>query len=296
MVKLNKSEVVFDQKLHTYHFKELQLSGITSILRKQLFPDKYTNIPDFILKRAAEYGTSVHESIELSDSLGVDIEMEEVLNYKKLKEENGLKILENEYLVSDDINYATCIDNVFEDLSLGDIKTTAHFDNEYVSWQLSICAYLFELQNPGLFVNKLYGIWLRKEKYELIEVERKPLEVVKELLSCSANGVQFINPYALPDKKNVPAAVMEMEQFVIDLDDKLKKLKADKDALFAEIYKQMKASNVEKWQTERISFTRKKPTFSEKFDQEAFKKENPELYSKFIKVSPVKGSILFKKR
>ncbi len=69
-------------------------------------------------------------------------------------------------------------------ISLGDIKTTASLDREYLSWQLSIYAYLFELQNPLIKVDKLFGIWLRGNKSELVEIERKPDAEVKRLLEC----------------------------------------------------------------------------------------------------------------
>lgn len=35
---------------------EKQLQGITGMISRQLFPDKYKDVPDFVLKRAAEKG------------------------------------------------------------------------------------------------------------------------------------------------------------------------------------------------------------------------------------------------
>lgn len=193
-MKLVRSEVIFNKYDHTYLLNGKELKGITGILSKHIFPKKYNNIPEYVLNNAADYGTFVHDTCELIDSLNVTPECIEGINYLKLKNENNLTTLENEYLVSDNEYFASSIDIVFDDLSIADIKTTYKFDKEYVSWQLSIYSYLFELQNPGLKTNKLYGVWLRKDKYMLYEVDKKPIEVIKYLLQCELNGEMFINP------------------------------------------------------------------------------------------------------
>lgn len=161
------------------------LMGVTSILGETIFKEKYKDIPLYILNKAAEYGTMVHAKCEEHDIFGGS-DCIEVENYIKIKEENSLITIDNEYLVSDNIRVATMIDVIFESaensVHLADIKTTSNLDKEYLSWQLSICAWLFEMQNPDINVDKLFGIWLRKEKYKLIEVERKQNIEIEELL------------------------------------------------------------------------------------------------------------------
>ena len=63
-IELTQSGVLFNEELHEYWLDGKQLSGITEALRKQLHPDMYSSIPKRILEQAAEYGTSVHKSIE----------------------------------------------------------------------------------------------------------------------------------------------------------------------------------------------------------------------------------------
>ena len=175
--------------------------------------------------------------------------------------------------------------------SLADIKTTAKFDNDYVSWQLSIYAYLFELQNPDLKANKLYGIWLRNDTAELIEVEKKPKELIKELLRCEVEGELFVSPL---EKITAPSRIYEVEKFLIDLDTQAKEIEAKRKELLEGILKEMEKANVDKWETEKIRLTRRKATTSERFDSKAFKEFNPDLYQQFMKVSPVKSSITLK--
>ena len=59
MIELVKSSVVFNEENHTYMLGEKQLQGITGMISRQLFPDKYKDVPDFVLKRAAEKGSLI---------------------------------------------------------------------------------------------------------------------------------------------------------------------------------------------------------------------------------------------
>ena len=288
---MKQSPVIFNKEDHTYTLGENFLQGITGILSKHLFQDKYDNVPDFVLERAASRGTFVHECCELIDTLGIIPDNIEAQNYIKLKEEHGLNTIANEYIVSDEEHFASAIDVVLSDYSLADIKTTAQFDNEYVSWQLSIYAYLFELQNPDLKANKLYGIWLRNDTAELIEVEKKPKELIKELLRCEVEGELFVSPL---QKITTPARIYEVEKFLIDLETQAKEIETKRKELLDGILKEMEKANVDKWETGKIRLTRRKATTSERFDSKAFKKYNPDLYSQFAKISPVKSSITLK--
>lgn len=288
---MKKSKVIFNKEDHTYKLGEVFLQGITGILSKHLFQDKYDNVPDFVLQRAASRGTFIHECCELVDTLGIIPDSIEAQNYIKLKEEHGLNTIANEYIVSDEQHFASAIDVVLSDYSLADIKTTAKFDNDYVSWQLSIYAYLFELQNPELKANKLYGIWLRNDTAELIEVEKKPKELIKELLRCEVEGEVFVSPL---EKIAAPSRIYEVEKFLIDLDTQAKEIEAKRKELLEGILKEMEKANVDKWETEKIRLTRRKATTSERFDSKAFKEFNPDLYQQFMKVSPVKSSITLK--
>lgn len=183
---LKKSNVIFDELAHTYDYMGQKLSGVTSILHRTLFANKYNGISAEVLARAADYGHNIHEQIELVDSLGVESDHPAVIDYCRMKKENNLTTLVNEYLVSDEIAYASSIDIVFDDLTLADIKCTSKLDLEYLSWQLSIYAYLFEMQNPSLRVPRLLAIWLPKPRYGrsmLVEVPRKSMDAIKILLA-----------------------------------------------------------------------------------------------------------------
>lgn len=60
-MKLIKSQVVFNPDEHTYMLGDKELSGITSVISRQLFPDKYRDVPEYVLRKAAERGTMIHK-------------------------------------------------------------------------------------------------------------------------------------------------------------------------------------------------------------------------------------------
>lgn len=185
-IQLNQSAVIFNEVDHTYNYLGSYLSGVTSLLHRTLFADKYRGIDSSVLAKAAAYGHNIHEQIELVDTLGVESNTPAVQAYLEMKESLGLKTLANEYLVSDESYIASSIDIIFDDLTLADIKTTSKLDMEYLSWQLSMYAYLFEMQNPKLKVPRLLAIWLPKPQYgkpNIIEVPRKSNDSLKVLLA-----------------------------------------------------------------------------------------------------------------
>ena len=67
MIELVKSSVVFSEENHTYFLGEKQLKGITGMISRQLFPNKYRDIPEYILKKAAEKGSRIHGQCQFAD-------------------------------------------------------------------------------------------------------------------------------------------------------------------------------------------------------------------------------------
>lgn len=297
---LIKSSVLFDKDTHTYTTPEgVRLQGITGIIERQLFPDKYSGVPEFVMKRAAERGSFVHEVCELVDDLDIDHESEEARNYQKIKESYGLQYEASEYLVSDNEHFASCIDKVYREsdseFSLGDIKTTYKLDKEYVRWQLSIYAYLFERQNPGCKVVRLFAIWLRGSISELLEMERIPDGIILELLSAEIEGRKFINPYAVPSvKTGMPLKYREMEDSIIEITEQAKYWSERKKELTDGVMKEMVKAGAYSWKGESVSFIRKKDSIRRTFDREAFERDYPGVYDKYLVDTPVCGSITLK--
>ncbi len=297
MKDLKQSPVVFDQEAHSYHLDGVILMGVTTLMRNQLFKDKYKDVPEFVMERAKERGTLVHEQCELVDSLGVEPAILEAQNYVKIKQQYGLTTIENEYLVSDEKYFASSIDVVFEneseEICITDIKTTAKFDEEWLRWQLSIYAYLFERQNPEMKVKHLYGLWLRGEVKELREISRIDDETVQRLMECEVNGEAFVSDdVPLPENGTIfPAEAFERVQMIIGLDWQIKSLTEEKKRLSDELYKYMEEVGETKYECDKFSVSRVLPSVKKSLDTKGLEKNEPDIYKLYMKETAVKGSV-----
>lgn len=177
--------IEFDEKSHVYLKDGIIVPGVTTILAKTIFKDKYKDIPEYILKKAAQFGTNVHKAIELDLDIFLNDEESTVFNrYKRLIKKHDIKPMEQEIIVYTDDYIGTLDMNgmVKDEFCLLDIKTTYHLDRDYLSWQLTFYALAYEHMYNKKF-DKLYAIWLPKRKgAELVEIERKSKEEIMELV------------------------------------------------------------------------------------------------------------------
>ena len=291
MINLNIVPVRFDQEAHTYTDERTgaMLSGVTGTLVHRVFPDKYKEIPQHILEQAAARGSHVHEDIELAEELGVVPTTEEGKNYLKLKKAHEMTFLESEYTVSDLEHYASQIDLVFEagedTVDIADIKTTSKFDKESVSWQLSIYAYFFEINNPHLKVGKLYGIWLRGDIAQRIEVERHSVDEVKALIQADKEDKPFEYCPAFPDY------ITENEETLCAIGARIKTLQEEYDRIKGEVLAKMIENGDKSFDTGKLLVTVIAASVRQSFDSKTFKKDHPEEYDKYIKESRTSESL-----
>lgn len=177
-------EIEFLENEHIYLINGVITPSVSQLL-KALFPDTYKNVPKYILERAREHGTAVHEAIEIYEQ-GIEFNDElkvglAVLDYEYIKNENNIEVLEQEQMIHYKNIYAGRYDmlaTVNGKRSLIDIKTTYNVDKEYLSWQLGL--YNYALKEKA---EKFYCIWLPKRKSgELIEIKIKSDKEIKEFL------------------------------------------------------------------------------------------------------------------
>lgn len=297
-MELVKPTVIFDPEAHTYHTPEgVKLQGITGMLRRQLFPDEYRDVPQHILDHAAERGHAVHQLCELVDDLGITPEEADAQAYIRLKADQGLRYRASEYLVSDNTRFASAIDKVYEDgessFILADIKTTYRLNEEYVRWQLSIYAYLFELQNPGAKASGLLALWIRDGHASAYAMERIPAEIVTALLDAEAEGRQFVNPLSRADI-TLPERYRQMEQRIIEIDRQARYWAEQKKALMDGLMQEMVRAGAYQWDGDSIKLTRKKDSIRKAFDAKKLAEDHPDIYAEYLKESPQAGSITLK--
>lgn len=283
---LNRVSVMFDPDTHTYTNEETgeQLLGITGTLLKRLFPGKYDGVPKDILAKAAERGSNVHASIELYEKIGVTPSTQEGKAYADITRRNGMVALDCEYTVTDFKHYASQIDVIYEVqenvVDLADIKTTYKFDEESVSWQLSIYAYMMSLCNPHIKVRKLLGIWLRGDTAQIIEVKRHTdEEVIRLIKSDMADKDDDIPATEQPLPDYIKANIDRLYEVV----QKKKELQEEEQRIKSEILDKMSGDNLKSIDAVRILFTVVKERTKRRFDEKRFKEEHSELFNEYQK-------------
>lgn len=312
-IELVSSGVLFKEEEHEYWLtlpngEKKQLSGITSAIQRQVAGHEYDGCPEYLIKRAGEYGTSVHKSIErLINNFEHDgtVETEDFRNLTA-----DMNIEASEYNVTDLSNddydscyYSSNIDIVTrlsqEEFGILDLKTYSNAkltkaQMTKARYQLSCYAYMFELQNKGAKVKELYVIHIcNKPKKdgsihiaELIPIERIPADICKALLDADRNGEQFNNPYELPKEiEKKCKRIIKLIQTKKEAEDELNFIKKD-------ILETMLFLGADNWKGDGISFTRIAETTRSSFDLASFKKAFPDLpYDDYIKKSNVAGSL-----
>lgn len=296
MIELVESGVVFNEENHTYFLGDKQLSGITGMIKRQLFPDKYKEVPQYILERAADRGTRVHHECQFVDTTGFEPESQEAMNYLLLRTGAGYKALANEYTVSDGENFASNIDSVWEKnekIALVDVKTTYAPDEEYLAWQLSIYAYLFELQNPHLKVDRLFGAWLYNEKSKLIPLVRKSDVEVKRLLQCEVEGTSYLDTETALEHKQDEVRLLPKDVInkYLEAVEEVERIQPFIDGFKDSLKRAMVEHDVKSWDTGILKATITPAGIKKSFDTKRFQSEHPELYKQYIKETETAASI-----
>ena len=303
-IELVNSGVLFNEELHEYWLGDKQLSGISEVLRRQLYPNMYSAIPKRILEMAANYGTSVHKSIEDFQKNWINDGTQELQDFIQICKENNLIHEASEYTVTDGKHWASNIDQVFrsgdDTFTIADVKTYSKMTpekQELARYQLSCYAMFLEQQVKGAKVDRLFIIHLRNKQMasgkvehiaELIPVERIPADICKELLDCELKGTQFKNPFSVPD--DIALQICRAKELIAKKNEAEEELATIK----ANILSSMEFLDVRTWVTDNVRVTRKMPTTRFSFDLKRFKEAHSEItdYDDFMKTSNVAGSLL----
>lgn len=298
-ITLNVPRVTFIEESHQYFIGKKELKGVTGTLIKKAFPDTYKNIPEYVLKKAAERGELIHNTFETFCSIfDADIKQypnptEELQAFHSMLVAYDLHYVASEYLVTDGENFASAIDGIFADnegnIYLVDYKTTAtlHYDN--VSLQLSIYAKWFEEQNPDLKVKEIVCMWFKNGQSKFQPLQRVSDEQIDEL----------INAYLAEDadyqyKVEVPEQFSALEQEYRLVSARMDALKIKQDDLKEQMMKMMEANKQKSIKTNIGSYSYVAATTKKTFDTKLFKDTEPDHYEYYLKETTTKPSIRIK--
>lgn len=298
--------------LHAYMLDLEELTGVTTVLKQVLFYDKYNGISEDVLRRAAARGTAIHEAVQAHllgipydpapDTLEFKAEAARALEswqaYERGSELQTMVETECvEYLVSNEQDIASKIDVVFknrggEGYTLADIKTTSEFDEEYLSWQLSIYADFFR-QQTGQQVSMLIAMWYNRSRgtWQVIQVKDKGHDAVQSLIDDWRKGLQR---EVAKVETQYPAPVIELGQMYRDIENEIKRLTAERDEFRKGLMGLMKENGIKSVELEGFRATYIEPTERRSFDVKKLLALHPELEAEIndcYKTSQVSESI-----
>lgn len=306
MIQLNNSGVLYEDSTHQYFYKGRELTGITGMLHKLVFPNMYSNVSEATLKKAAEKGTIIHEQVELFASLGIGPASECVKAFVAYIEEQGYEIIGSEYVLCIGEDHASAIDLVMhkkgtsdEEVEIWDIKGTYSVNKEYVRWQNSMYKFGFEVLNPHLKVIRICCMWLRDDNKrgticKLIDLGTpRPSSDVKELFRCEKEGRLF------SDDAKTPYYIIDNEVALIDVQERIAKLQEQEKELKAAIFEGMTNDNLTSYKTSYYTYSLKAGSERVTLDTKKFDADDEETYEsllkKYKKVTMVKPSLALKK-
>ena len=176
--------IEFFPETHEYQVNGIITPSVTTLIGTIWLPDKYKGISKTVLRRAADYGNRVHELIEHCDE-----EMPEwyerkseegraLKNYLRIREANNIVISSCEvpvaYTGENNVplfaGMYDMVGTVNGKTAIIDIKTTAKYDQPYLSYQLTLYKMAIE-QMAEIHMEEGYCLHLPKKGYaNLIKV------------------------------------------------------------------------------------------------------------------------------
>lgn len=173
------NKVKYIDETHQYFIGKKEVPSVSKLVEFACGAS-YSSVSSEVLKKAADYGTSIHNAIEKYERSGeIEKDLETQVNeYIELKKKYLLEVESMEEIISDGKNYAGRYDILDTQKQLWDIKTTSKTYEEKWEWQLSLYSYALKLDSKVAFV-----IYLPKKgnsKVMLINLHSD--EEVKELI------------------------------------------------------------------------------------------------------------------
>jgi hypothetical protein len=181
-------ELTFFPDSHTYFVGAKEVPSVTTILKRSDDHPDYSAVPDFVLKRAGDIGTLVHETVErwcksegllTTDDESANVYLDGFVEF--VRENDFVPLYSEVRLYDPDLWYAGTVDLVClvnGVLSVVDIKTTNRLNMEYVELQLAAYQNLIEIWGDDRISDRAV-IWLKKTgTYRYVKAEN-PIAFLK---------------------------------------------------------------------------------------------------------------------
>lgn len=278
----------FDEASHRYHIGEKELISVTRLMRKHGLAPDYSNVPTETLNRKAEFGRVVHKEIEEYLKEGKIGFTDELGEFIKWKDDNGIEYMQSEVQLHNDIAAGTA-DLIYGD-TIADIKTTSAIHTDAVSWQLSI----YNLLN-GWKADKGMCIRFKDGKLKAVEIKLKDQAEVEKLMECERKGEIYKQPKKPFQIDQTQLEVAKEAMRIIEEATEMKaKAEARMEEVKAAIKKAMDDSGYKTYDDGNIRITITQPTTRSTIDVARLRKERPEIADEYEKEIVAKPQIRIK--
>lgn len=182
--------IEFLEEPHIYLWDGEIMPSVTEVVGKTVGAGTYKDVPASVLRKAAEYGTAVHEWCEAYLLWGEKKPVEgefavSAEQFVQLIERLQIACISTEQVVGYDHKVCGKFDLLAykgESIVLADYKTTSRLHKDMVGWQLSIYAEAVE-ESLGMKVDEIACIWMpKKGDAKYVALPRRTKEEVDELI------------------------------------------------------------------------------------------------------------------
>lgn len=307
-------QIEFNEKKHQYKIDgDIAHISVTELLHKHGLAPNYDGVNKKTLKDKADKGKAIHKDLE---------NIFKVPNYEPTTKE-GNSFLEwvkrnvdcgtSEQMLGLDykeMKFAgTC--DVMGFLKTGetfiaDHKTTANFDREYVSWQVSILDYFARNLGQNSVNGKQFN-WGGALKFYCFHYVNGELSVkllkkvsdkeIEKLLECEYNHEIYQRPNLVIDPE-LEQRFLTAEEYLISVEQTFKKAQENAKKLRAEMLSLFEKQNIQSWESKdrRLKVTYIPQIDKMDIDRAKLKESFPQAYAKCQKIIKQKPQIRVKVR
>ena len=286
--------ITFNDESHTYRNSDGKiLISVTQLLHKHGLAPDYSNVDAELLKEKAQYGNLVHKEIEnycKNKELGETTEFELFAEWLKA---NNVEVIASEKLVHNDNICGTCdLILYFKDtyiIKRCEVKTTYSKNIDYVSRQLSCYEELDDLKT-----DEFICFFFNTKQHTLVveNISKKPRAEIKRLFEAEELGITYVNGALSTIDKAQLERVVELQNYLIDIETKQKEYKAELDNIKDQLQSFMETNGIKTFENDAIRLTVRSGSTKETVDTAKLKTEYKDIYDKCKKTTQTKSSLL----
>lgn len=284
--------ITFDEKKHVYTTENGKvIPSVTQILGK-VYGTGLENAPSYFVERAAEKGTAIHKEIENYIQTGETSQSKEFQAWLKVFK-NTIPVMAkqgSEMIIFADTKYGQFAGTV--DLLgngfLYDWKTCKTATRQQIQkWQKQLSFYCYALRQMGHVVNEpLKIVHVNGSNLEVINVDYLGDEFVEETMRLYQAG-------ETPEEEHYELETVPQKELQVfeDILLQMQALETVADSYRTRIKEEMERRGILNLQVGRVKITLVPATIRQSFDTKAFKQDDPDLYSIYLKNAEVKPSL-----